>query len=129
MPSNVIFCSCECFFRVRLRTSGNMITKLILLCSCTCIIPSVLCISFKSIIGISLLGNKINLDVLDIFCMLIARFFNITIFKKSGCRATGERYHLKYKSNAPINSTSRVSWKTVIYLSIYSPKKIIMQLN
>ena len=37
----------------------------------------------------------------------------IGIFLRSGCRAIGEGYHLKYKSNAPNNSTSRVAWKTV----------------
>ena len=70
------------FFRVHLRTFGNIITKLILLCSCILIVPSALCISFKSAIDISLLDNKINLDVLDVFCMLITSFSTSKYLKK-----------------------------------------------
>ena len=30
--------------------------------------------------------------------------------------ATDEAYHFKYKSNAPINRSSKVGWETVEYL-------------
>ena len=65
------------------------------------------------------LEPSIWLDLRDLYIdVVIYSFLNgsapypIYQNKKSGGRAT-EGYHFKYKSNAPVNSTSRVTWKTV----------------